>query len=663
MKLSLSLVGLVLSGLASPIWIDPPAQAQAPTRVQACDRQPLLLPSHSDVRQLQSLYNQYLEQTLPHQDLGFSPEELAEAIALLARQMAAQSVPRLRAGDQQILSDLQRRYPEPQGDLNLRDRDGDVLFSGGMNRAAPAVKQQVLSPPGGSLPAASPPPAISPAPQSADFRSRDFTANELNSNELSTNELNTEDYAVIDENPFLRPTQAPLSTFSVDVDTASYSNVRRFINQGTLPPRDAVRLEELLNYFSYDYAPAKPGEPFSIHTEVTQAPWNPQHRLVQIGLKGREIQQTPPSNLVFLVDVSGSMRSPHKLPLVKRSLCLLVRQLSAQDRISLVVYAGSAGVVLPPTSGAQKTKILEAINRLEAGGSTAGVAGIQLAYDLAEDHFQPQGNNRVILATDGDFNVGLSSHSDLEQLIERKRNAGVYLTVLGFGTGNYKDSKMELLADRGNGNYAYVDTLLESQKVLVHDLRSTLFTIAQDVKLQVEFNPSQVQAYRLIGYENRQLRAQDFNDDRKDAGEIGSGHTVTALYEIIPPGVETSLDLPQVDDLKYQTPPQPQSGSDDLLQVKLRYKEPGQSTSQLITRSLRDRQQTFAAASGDLKFAAAVALYGMLLRDSPYRGSAQFQDVLQILGDANGGDRFGYRAEFQRLVEQTQNLSLQTLKE
>lgn len=369
---------------------------------------------------------------------------------------------------------------------------------------------------------------------------------------------NTENFNVIDENPFLRPTTSPLSTFSIDVDTASYSKMRQFINSGTVPPKDAVRLEELVNYFPYRYPQPDRNQPFSVTTDVTQTPWNPQHKLVRIGLKGKQIEPAPPSNLVFLIDVSGSMSGPGRLPLVQRSLCLLTQQLKPQDRVTLVVYAGSAGVVLPPTAGDQKAKILEAIANLRAGGSTAGGEGIALAYKKAEESFIKGGNNRVILATDGDFNVGASSDAELVRMIEQKRDRGVFLTVLGFGMGNYKDGKMEQLADKGNGNYAYIDTFSEAKKVLLNDLRGTLFTIAKDVKIQVEMNPAKVQAYRLIGYENRALKDQDFNDDRKDAGEIGAGHTVTALYEIIPPGVTPEVKLPDIDGLKYQKPQQPQ---------------------------------------------------------------------------------------------------------
>jgi Ca-activated chloride channel homolog len=468
---------------------------------------------------------------------------------------------------------------------------------------------------------------------------------------------NTEAYNPITDNPFFRPSSDPLSTFSIDVDTASYSNVRRFINQGQLPPKDAVRIEELINYFPYDYPQPTGDQPFSVTTEVAAAPWNAKHKLVQIGLKGKQLPTLQPSNLVFLIDVSGSMNAPNKLPLVKQSLCLLVQELQDRDRVTLVVYAGNAGLVLPPTPGQQKNKIMAAIDKLEAGGSTAGGEGIQLAYKMAQQNFLKAGNNRVILATDGDFNVGASSDAELVRMIEQRRDQGIFLTVLGFGTGNYKDSKMEQLADQGNGNYAYIDTLAESRKVLVKDLRGTLFTIAKDVKIQVEFNPAKVQAYRLIGYENRILQNQDFNDDKKDAGEIGSGHTITALYEIIPTGVASDIKLPTVDSLKYQKPNANAnaSSSNELLQVKLRYQAPTGSTSQLITQVVADRPT--GTLSANLKFSSAVAMYGMLLRDSEFKGQASFNQVLQLASQADGTDQDGYRAEFIRLVQRSQALS------
>ncbi|MGL1889736.1 MAG: von Willebrand factor type A domain-containing protein, partial [Reichenbachiella sp.] len=395
-------------------------------------------------------------------------------------------------------------------------------------------------------------------------------------------EFNTEEYDGINENIFHNAKTKPLSTFSIDVDAASYSNMRRFITNGQQPPKDAVRIEEMINYFNYDYAQPKGDVPFSVNTEIAVAPWNPKHQLVHIGLQGKEVdtEGLPASNLVFLLDVSGSMNNADKLPLLKSGFKLLVQQLRPEDRVAIVVYAGAAGVVLPSTSGDRKGDILKALDQLEAGGSTAGGAGIRLAYKIAKDNFKIGGNNRIILATDGDFNIGESSNASMEELIEEKREEGVFLTVLGFGTGNYKDSKMETIADKGNGNYAYIDNILEAKKVLVNEFGGTLFTIAKDVKLQVEFNPNLVQAYRLIGYENRALRDEDFNDDKKDAGELGSGHTVTALYEIIPVGVDREFTA--VDPLKYQESNATSAAtSSELLNIKLRYKAPDGTKSML----------------------------------------------------------------------------------
>jgi Ca-activated chloride channel homolog len=472
---------------------------------------------------------------------------------------------------------------------------------------------------------------------------------------------NTEAYAHIDENPFIEAARAPLSTFSIDVDTASYSNTRRFITDGQLPPKDAVRIEELVNYFSYDY-PQPVGEaPFSVTTEVSEAPWNKAHRLVHIGLQGKRIapEQMPPANLVFLLDVSGSMNDPRKLPLLKSALKMLVEQLSARDRVAMVTYAGESGLALPPTSGDRKGEILAAIDRLESGGSTNGGAGIQLAYQLAQQNFIKGGSNRVILATDGDFNVGVTSEGDLVRLIEEKREGGVFLSVLGFGTGNVKDSTMEKLADKGNGNYAYIDTLGEARKALGEQVGGTLFTIAKDVKIQVEFNPKQVAAYRLIGYENRLLRDQDFNDDTKDAGEIGAGHTVTALYEVVPFGQK--FETAGVDPLKYQQPVQASAMADsrELMNIKLRYKEPDASLSKMLNISLADTGRQLNNASENFKFASAVAEFGMLLRASKYKADASYQDVLQLARSSTGTDLHGYRAEFVKLVDRARTLSTQ----
>ena len=466
--------------------------------------------------------------------------------------------------------------------------------------------------------------------------------------------FNTEQYDRIYENPFLGTDANPRSTFSIDVDRASYSNVRRFIDQGLQPPKDAVRIEELVNYFTYDYPEPRGAAPVSITTEVAPAPWKPAHQLVRIGLKGRSIdtRELPPSNLVFLIDVSGSMQPPNKLPLVKAAFRLLVNELREQDRVSIVVYAGAAGAVLEPTSGSEKTKILDAIERLEAGGSTAGGAGLKLAYDIARKTHLRGGNNRVILATDGDFNVGMSSDADMVRLIEERRTQGTFLTVLGFGMGNYKDSKLEKLADKGNGNYAYIDDLMEARKTLVHEFGGTMVTIAKDVKLQIEFNPAKVAAYRLIGYENRLLRDQDFNDDTKDAGEIGSGHTVTALYEIIPVGARTDQKVQGVDPLRYQAPSdeRPARGlTDELLFVRLRYKEPTGDTSRLIEQPVVART---GRPSADFTFASAVAAFGLVLRDSEFKGNASLDDVLRAAKATVGEDPHGYRADFVRVVEE-----------
>ncbi|MDH5719439.1 MAG: VWA domain-containing protein [Spirochaetia bacterium] len=472
--------------------------------------------------------------------------------------------------------------------------------------------------------------------------------------------FNTEAYDRIYENDFLEANKNPLSTFSVDVDTASYSNVRRFLTNGSLPPKDAVRIEELINYFSYDYKTPKDNEkPFSVNSETSTAPWNKERKIVHIGIKGKEIkpENIPPRNLVFLLDVSGSMSAENKLPLLKKALKLLVQQLNHKDKVAIAVYAGSSGLVLPPTSGENGQAILSAFDRLQAGGSTNGGQGIELAYKTASEMFNENAVNRVILATDGDFNVGVTNQGDLTRLIEEKRKSGIFLTVLGFGMGNYKDSTMEKLADKGNGNYAYIDTFAEARKTLLEEAASTLITIAKDVKIQVEFNPALVKAYRLIGYENRMLKKEDFNDDKKDAGEIGAGHTVTALYEIVPP--EGEVNLQKVDDLKYQTPASSNYGSNssELLTVKIRYKEPKEEKSKLISYPVKDTNTLFENSSENLRFSAAVAGFGMLLRDSEYKGSSSFDMVYETAKNALGKDKNGYRAEFLRLVRLSQDLS------
>ena len=470
--------------------------------------------------------------------------------------------------------------------------------------------------------------------------------------------FNTESYDRIYENPFLSAASTPLSTFSIDVDTASYSNTRRFLTQGQLPPKGAVRIEELVNYFSYEYPQPTGGRPFSVIAEVSACPWNPSNRLVHVGLQGRRIhhKQMPPRNLVFLLDVSGSMDSPRKLGLLKAALRLVVNGLTAQDKVSMVVYAGASGLVLPPTPGSDKERILAALARLSAGGSTNGGDGIRLAYKVARQSFRKGGINRVILATDGDFNVGTTNRSALVRLVEKERDSGVFLTVLGLGMGNYKDSTMEQLADKGNGNYAYLDTINEARKVLVQQAGATLVTIAKDVKIQVEFNPARVQSYRLIGYENRLLRARDFNDDTKDAGEIGAGHTVTALYEVVPRGAKTG-GKSAVDPLRYQKPAlSAAAGSDELLTLKLRYKAPTGSTSRLLSAPLRDHQHGLARASTALRFSSAVAAFGMLLRDSKHKGQASFELVQRLARGARGADKHGYRAEFLKLVRKAARL-------
>ena len=470
-------------------------------------------------------------------------------------------------------------------------------------------------------------------------------------------EISREGYDKITENPFLQVTENPLSTFSIDVDAASYSNIRRILKSGQLPPEGAVRIEEMINYFSYEYAQPLGKDPFAVHTEFAVCPWNAKHQLVLIGLQGKKMDaaQLPPSNLTFLIDVSGSMMTPDRLPLVQASLKLLVDQLRPQDKVSIVVYAGNAGLVLPPTEGDRKITIKEAIDRLEAGGSTAGGAGIQLAYKVAKQNFNKQGNNRVILCTDGDFNVGLSSDDALERMIEEERKSGVYLTVLGYGTGNYQDAKMQKLADKGNGNHAYIDGISEAKKVLINEFGGTLFTIAKDVKLQIEFNPAKVKGYRLIGYENRMLAKEDFNNDKKDAGELGSGHTVTALYELIPPGAEVP-GMTSVDSLRYQATAKAVTTThaqhaDELMTVKLRYKQPDSEESSLLSYPIKGAAISIEHASENFRFAASVAAFGMLLRNSEYKGDATYYFARSLAKEAVGRDAEGYRKEFIELVD------------
>ncbi|HEY9510873.1 MAG TPA: VWA domain-containing protein [Verrucomicrobiae bacterium] len=472
---------------------------------------------------------------------------------------------------------------------------------------------------------------------------------------------NTGSYSHLVESSFHSARNQPLSTFSIDVDTASYANVRRFLNEGRMPPRDAVRIEELVNYFSYDYPQPRGDDPFSANIEVAGCPWNPEHRLVRIGLHGREIarDKRPPSNFVFLIDVSGSMSPQERLPLLKQALRQLVKKMNAEDRVAIVVYASEAGLKLESTSCEKKEKILRAIDELGAGGSTNGGDGIRQAYRVAEQNFIREGVNRVLLCTDGDFNVGTTDQNELIRLIQREAKSGVFLTTLGVGTDNYKDALMQNLADKGNGNYHYLDSLEEAQKVLIDQMNGTLVTIAKDVKIQVEFNPAQVGAYRLIGYEKRLLRKEDFNNDAKDAGEIGAGHTVTALYEIVPPGRPISG---AVDDLKYQQPMEEKperyvtTGSRELLTLKLRYKQPDGERSRLLEFAVTDTGKSFRGASRDFRFAASVASFGMLLRDSEFKGDASYRDVLNWAESAKGDDAEGYRSEFINLVRKARSL-------
>jgi Ca-activated chloride channel family protein len=473
-------------------------------------------------------------------------------------------------------------------------------------------------------------------------------------------EDNSEEYEAFKENRFLSAVQHPLSTFSLDVDAASYGNIRRMINQGQMPEKDAVRVEEMINYFSYDYPQPSEGHPVRIVTETAVCPWNKKHKMVRIGVKAKEIpsETLPASNFVFLLDVSGSMFSANKLPLVKASMKLLVNNLRPKDRVAIVTYAGAAGEVLPSTSASDKQKIIEALDNLQAGGSTAGGAGIQLAYKIAEKNLVKGGNNRVILCTDGDFNVGVSSTGELESLIEAKRKSGVFLTVLGYGMGNYKDNKLQTLAQKGNGNHAYIDNLQEANKVLVNEFGGTMYAVAKDVKLQVEFNPNFVNAYRLIGYESRLLNDEDFNDDSKDAGELGAGHTVTALYEIVPVGVDVPVG--SVDKLKYQ-----QTGNDvslpkfpdskELLTVKLRYKEPDKDVSRKLEVPVPANKASVNV-SPDFNFAMAAALFGQLLRDSDFTGNAKYSDVINLARKGLDNDPNGYRREFIRLAKAVEQL-------
>jgi len=500
------------------------------------------------------------------------------------------------------------------------------------------------------------PRGISHALKLGGYRGRQPAAQHPYNQYYQSGRPNTEQYDRIDENPYLSVSQNPLSTFSIDVDVASYANIRRMLMESQTPPPDAVRIEEMINYFSYDYPQPEGKTPFSVTTELSTCPWDANHQLLQIGLQGKEIakEKLPPSNLVFLIDVSGSMDVPNKLPLLQRAFRLLVNELRAQDRVAIVVYAGNAGLVLPSTPGDQKEKIMATIDKLEAGGSTNGGEGILLAYKIAKENFMPEGNNRVILATDGDFNVGISGEGDLVRMMEEKRKEGVYISLLAVGEENLKDSQMEKIADKGNGNYAYIDNILEAQKVLVTQMGGTLYTIAKDVKLQLEFNPAEVKGYRLIGYEDRLLAKEDFNNDQKDAGELGSGHSVTALYELIPAGSSEVIPNGSVDPLKYQTidPTLTQHATNEMLTIKLRYKDPKDTVSKLVEHVVsKQAAEQLANASENLRFSAAVAGFGMLLRHSDYKGDATIQSITELAEGARGKDKEGYRVEFIKLLK------------
>ncbi|SHM61795.1 vWA domain-containing protein [Flavobacterium chilense] len=467
-------------------------------------------------------------------------------------------------------------------------------------------------------------------------------------------EPNQEDYNTLVENVFESPKTAPLSTFSIDVDNASYTNVRRFLNNGQQVPKDAVRVEEMVNFFKYTYPQPKDGNPFSINTQLSDSPWNSKNKILKIGLQGKNIptENLPASNLVFLIDVSGSMSDINKLPLLKQSLKILVNELREKDKVAIVVYAGAAGLVLPPTSGNDKKTINEALEKLDAGGSTAGGAGIELAYKIAAENFIKNGNNRVILATDGDFNVGDTSDSDMEKLIEQKRKTGVFLTCLGYGMGNYKDSKMETLADKGNGNYAYIDNIQEANRFLGKEFKGSMFAIAKDVKIQIEFNPEQIQAYRLIGYENRKLRPEDFKNDAIDAGELGSNHTVTALYEIIPTGVKSDYLGQQPDDLKYtKVKENSNKYTNELATIKFRYKKPDGNKSIEMVETIDNKSIPLENASDDFKFSTAVAWFGLKLRDSKFIEDKSSDAILKLAKQGASNDAEGYKAEFIRLIE------------
>jgi Ca-activated chloride channel family protein len=492
-----------------------------------------------------------------------------------------------------------------------------------------------------------------------DKKSLAYSTQSVNGNNVSNNiydnnpQLNTEEYDVINENKFKDAKQNPLSTLSIDVDNASYTNVRRYLTDNQMPPKDAVRIEEMINYFDYDYPNPTGEHPFSFITEISESPWNKANKLLHIGIQGKKLnyEDLKPSNLVFLIDVSGSMSDVNKLPLLKKAFMMLVDQLDDRDKVSIVVYAGAAGLVLSPTPGSDKKKIKSALDSLNAGGSTAGGAGIELAYDIALKNFIKDGNNRVILATDGDFNTGVSSTDAMVRLIEEKRKSGIYLTILGFGMGNYKDGRMEQISNAGNGNYFYIDNIKEAEKVFVKQMRANMFTIAKDVKIQIEFNPVNVKAYRLIGYENRVLANEDFNNDLKDAGELGAGHTVTAIYEIIPAGSDSKVNTS--DPLKYQTTKvtDDKSLNKEIMTLKFRYKPINSNKSILIEKEVKDSNLAFDKTSNNFRFTAAVAAFGMILRDSEFKGTSTYDMIIELAKASKGADTEGYRDEFIRLVE------------
>jgi Ca-activated chloride channel family protein len=540
-------------------------------------------------------------------------------------------------------------------------------------RAAPLGVAPVLAePPGAQAPPAPPAPGVARKMQAAGSSLGALGASSGGGGRVSSapiaveadekDKFNTEGYQRVQENSFHFVKDAPLSTFSVDVDTASYSNMRRFVQSGSMPPPDSIRVEEWINYFPYDDSPPESSEPIAVSNELTDCPWAPTHRLLRVALTTRPIAQeaVPPRNLVFLIDVSGSMNEPNKLPLLKQGLAMLARQVRPIDTVSMVVYAGASGLALPPTSGAEQEKILGAIAALESGGSTNGAAGIELAYQVAAAQFKKGGVNRVILASDGDFNVGVTSLGALERLIEEKRKTGVFLTVLGFGQGNLKDETMEKLADKGNGQYAYIDSIGEARKVLVHESGATLVTVAKDVKLQLEFNPGRVKSYRLVGYENRLLAAQDFNDDKKDAGEMGAGHHVTAFYEVVPSdGSATKGAPPAVDPLKYQTDRAPSSSAsgNELVTVKIRYKPPSSDESRLMSTVVMDKPRPMERASDSTRFGAAVAQYALTLRGAPGFTRDHLASARSLAMSATGRELRGERREFLALMDRALELS------